>query len=360
MTGGTGRRRRRARVVAVAAAVATIGAAVAVATGFGWPESENADPTRGGLPPATAEVTRQTIVETRTESGELGYGDPIKVYGRLPGTVTALPAVGAKRDRGQVLYRVDDTPVVLLQGTIPAYRTLSTGVRGADVKQFEKNLHALGYRGFTVDETYSSSTASAVRKWQGDLGLRRTGTVESGRVAYATGAVRVDSLTAAVGEASQPGQAVLAYTGTTQVVTVELEMSDQRLARKGVGVEVILPDGKAVPGKVSRILTTITPAEGQNAAKTTLRVTVSVDDQQALAALAQATVTVGFTAARQENVLTVPVAALLALAEGGYGLQVVEESATRIIAVQTGLFAGGRVEVSGSELTEGMTVGMPA
>ncbi|GAB3139706.1 peptidoglycan-binding protein [Micromonospora sonneratiae] len=346
--------------MSVAAAVAAIGAAVAVTTGFGWPGSGDGDPARSSLPPATAQVTRQTLVETQTESGELGYGDTTKLYGRLPGTVTALPAVGATLSRGQVLYRVDDTPVVLLYGTMPAYRTLSTGAQGTDVKQFEKNLHALGYRGFTVDETYSASTASAVRKWQGDLGLPKTGTVEPGRISYATGAVRVDSLTAAVGDAGQPGTAVLAYTGTTQVVTVELEVSDQRLARKGAEVEVVLPDGRATSGKITRILTTIKPAEGQNATKTTLLVTVSVDDQQVLATLAQATVTVGFTAAQRENVLTVPVAALLALAEGGYGLQVVEESATRIVTVQTGLFAGGRVEVSGPGLTEGMTVGMPA
>ena len=58
--------------------------------------------------------------------------------------------------------------------------------------------------------------------------------------------------------------------------------------------------------------------------------------------------------------LTVPVAALLALAEGGYGVEVVDGSTSHYVAVETGLFAGGRVEVSGDGLAEGMTVGMPA
>ena len=79
-----------------------------------------------------------------------------------------------------------------------------------------------------------------------------------------------------------------------------------------------------------------------------------------LAGLDQATVQVDFTASKRENVLTVPVAALLALSEGGYGVQVVEGGKTRIIAVETGLFADGRVEVSGDGLREGMTVGMPS
>ncbi len=44
----------------------------------------------------------------------------------------------------------------------------------------------------------------------------------------------------------------------------------------------------------------------------------------------------------------------------GFGVEVVEGDATRHVPVTTGLFAGGRVEISGDGLTEGMTVGMPA
>jgi hypothetical protein len=55
------------------------------------------------------------------------------------------------------------------------------------------------------------------------------------------------------------------------------------------------------------------------------------------------------------------VAALLALAEGGYGVQVIEaDGTTRIVRVETGLFSGGKVEIAGDGLTEGMTVGMPS
>ena len=55
----------------------------------------------------------------------------------------------------------------------------------------------------------------------------------------------------------------------------------------------------------------------------------------------------------RENVLTVPVAALVALAEGGYGVRSSRARATRYVAVETGMFAGGRVEVSGDGLAEG-------
>jgi len=58
-------------------------------------------------------------------------------------------------------------------------------------------------------------------------------------------------------------------------------------------------------------------------------------------------------------VLTVPVAALLALSEGGYGVQVVSGGTSHIVAVQVGMFAGGRVEISGAGIDVGTLVGVP-
>ncbi|NUR72377.1 MAG: HlyD family efflux transporter periplasmic adaptor subunit [Hamadaea sp.] len=339
------------------AVLLAVGVAVIAAKGIGsGPSTAAADKT----PPATATVTRQTLVDSQTESGELGYGDSVQVNGKLPGTITALPAQGAMVRRGQPIYRVDNLPVVLLYGALPAYRALAAGAKGPDVKQFEQNLYALGYRGFTVDETFSASTTTAVKKWQKALGLSQTGVVDLGRIYYAPGPVRVDAQQAVVGDSTGPGQAVLNTTGSQKLVGVELAVAEQRLAKVGSAITLKLPDGKTVPGKIVRARTLIKPAEGNNSAKTVIKVSVAPDDQQALAAFDQATIDVGFTAGKRENVLTVPVAALLALAEGGYGVQVVEGSATRIVAVKTGLFADGRVEVTGDGLTEGTTVGMPS
>jgi hypothetical protein len=173
--------------------------------------------------------------------------------------------------------------------------------------------------------------------------------------------VRVDAQTAAVGDEAQPGKAVLDHTGTARVVTVDLAVSDQRLAVKDAAVSLTLPDGRKAAGKITRTRTVIDTGSGngQDEPETKIEVTVTVDDEAALSGLDQASVGVGFTASQRENVLTVPVGALLALAEGGYGVQIVDGAGTRIVAVQTGLFAGGRVEVSGDGLAEGATVGMP-
>ncbi|MGI9121181.1 MAG: hypothetical protein ACR2G7_13870 [Acidimicrobiales bacterium] len=54
-----------------------------------------------------------------------------------------------------------------------------------------------------------------------------------------------------------------------------------------------------------------------------------------------------------------PRQALVALAEGGYGLEVADGAARRYVRVETGLFAEGMVEVSGDGLAEGMRVVVP-
>nr|WP_229791436.1 peptidoglycan-binding domain-containing protein [Micromonospora fulviviridis] len=360
--GRSRRRRARTRLVVASAVVVAAAAGVTAAVAAGGRDGGTA--AAGGLPPATAEVTRQTLVDAESFDGELGYGATHHAAPRAGGTLTWLAATGAQVTRGKPLFAVDDAEVVLLYGKLPAYRTLGPGMSGADVRQFERNLAALGYSGFTADDEYTSATADAVRDWQEDLDLPETGRVELGRVVYAEGAVRVESHEAEPGDPAQPGQAVLSWTGTTRVVTVSLDVDDERLAKKGAKVTVSLPDGKEVAGTVADTETVIETgadggAGGQGEPETKIEVTVTVADPKALTGFDQASAKVAFTAAERRDVLTVPVAALLALAEGGYGVQLVEGASTRIVAVQTGLFAAGRVEVSGAGLAEGATVGMP-
>lgn len=359
---GRWRRGGRIRAVAVATTVAVaVAAGVAAAVGFGGDNPDTA--TASTLPPATAQITRQTLVDSEIADGELGYGETRSVASRRSGTVTSLAVAGARVTRGKPLYSLDNAKVVLLYGSLPAYRTLRSGEAGGDVAQFERNLRTLGYDGFTVDDEYTLSTAAAVEEWQEDLGLDETGRVELGQVVYAAGEVRVDSHEAEVGDVVQPGGRVLTYTATARVVTVTLDMDDQRLAKRGGKVTVTLPDGKDAAGTIATVQTVIETGEsttgGQDEPETKIEVTVTAADPKALAGFDSASVKVAFTAAERANVLTVPVAALLALAEGGYGLQLVDGQATRIVAVRTGLFAAGRVEVSGDGLVEGATVGMP-
>jgi peptidoglycan hydrolase-like protein with peptidoglycan-binding domain len=318
-----------------------------------WPTSQPSAATTSSA--KTGTITKQTLADTKSVSGTLGYGTSTTVTNRVDGTITALADEGSVVKRGQVLYRVDDEPIVLLQGTLPAYRPLRPGVEGADVKQLEQNLKALGYTGFTVDETYNAATAAAVKKWQKKLGLTQTGMVEPGRVVYQPGPIRVEARQASVGAPAQPGEAVLKVTGTDRVVTVKLATTDQRLAKKNAKVTLTLPDGSTKDGTITKVQT-IVEAEGQNDV-TKIEVTIAMP---AVTGFDSASVDTAFTASVRENVLTVPVAALLALAEGGYGVEVVTSAGSHLIAVETGLFASGRVEISGPDVSEGLTVGLPS
>jgi len=327
--------------------------------------------TQAKLPPATAEVTRTTLVETKTLTGTLGYGDPVPVGAAGEGTLTWIAPIGSTVKRGEPLFKIDERPVVALYGAVPLYRPLRNGVVGVDVKQLEENLSGLGYKGFTVDDKFTASTTAAVRAWQTNLGLPVTGTVGPGQVVFTPGPVRVAAQIARVGAPAgrgEGGATVLSYTGTTRLVTVDLKVADQALAVTGGKVTVTIPGGKRVDGTITKVGTVAKAQDGTEApsgqgtppaADARIAVIVDIADQNALGTLEAAPVDVDFVSQKREGVLTVPVAALLALPEGGYGVEIVEGSTTRIAAVKPGLFAAGRVEINGDGIEAGMKVGMP-
>ncbi|HEX2314061.1 MAG TPA: peptidoglycan-binding protein [Thermomonospora sp.] len=341
-------------LLVLAGGAVVIGGAGFAAVGFGGAEDEG--PSRGTLPPATATVEKTTLIETEEVEGTLGYGDERTLSGAGGGTLTSLAGEGRTVSRGQTVYKVDTDPVPLLYGKLPLYRTLQEGVEGSDVLQLERNLQALGYTGFTVDKTFSSATAQAVLDWQEDLGVEETGRIERGAVVIAGSAIRVAEHKKAVGDpASGP---LLTYTGTTRVVTVDLEVDKQNLAKKGAEVTVDVPGGEPVKGRISRVGTVATQGSEEEGTAT-IEVTISLSGDKDLGSLDQAPVEVRLTADRRHDVLAVPVAALLALSDGGYGVQVVEGSAVRTVSVEVGMFADGLVEVTGNGLAEGMKVGIP-
>uniref|UniRef100_UPI000DE3843B peptidoglycan-binding protein n=1 Tax=Nonomuraea lactucae TaxID=2249762 RepID=UPI000DE3843B len=328
-------------------------AVAAAAVGFGGTGSGTAGAGAVRTPPATAKVTRTTLTETKTVDGTLGYGDTVTVTAKAQGTITWLPPEGATVTRGKAVYSVDADRRPLLYGTTPLYRTLQDGVEGKDVELLERNLRKLGYTGFDVDDTYTWATREAVEDWQDDLGLDVTGKVEPGDVVVADGPLRVAEHKTAVGQtATGP---VLTASGTTRQVLVNLDVADAHLVKRGMKATVELPGGSTVKGRIVRVGKVATQTGEGNETATTIEVEVSVTGVGRTFDAAPVEVTI--VAAQREDVLAVPVGALLALAEGGYGVQVVEGASTRYAAVETGMFADGKVEVDG--VPEGATVAVP-
>jgi peptidoglycan hydrolase-like protein with peptidoglycan-binding domain len=344
------------RTALVTGSAVLVGAAAVATIGFGGHDSP--PPFQDtGLPPVAVPVTRTTLTQTQDVNGTLGYGTSTPVVASGQGTITWLPEPGAVIDRGQPVCKRDDLPVPLFIGSLPLYRELRSGLTGDDVKEVEENLAALGYTGFTVDNSYTAATASAVRRWQQDLGLPLNGTLGPAGVVVAPAAIRVASVAAHAGDPA--GGQLLTYTGTTRIVQIALPVTLQTLVRPGIAATITLPDAKTVQGMVATV-GSVAVAGRQQGDPATIDVTVTVADQTALGTLDQAPVTVKLVSATVQDVLTVPVAALTVLADGRYGVQVVTGSTSQVLPVELGMFAGGRVQVSGAGITEGTQVGVPS
>ena len=363
-TAEAGRRPVRRRVLVGAAGgfgvLALLGAgAAAVGLGDGGSDPPAARPAM-----ATAPVTRMTLVETKAVQGTVGYADPVPLACKLPGTLTWLPAVGTVLRRGDAAFRVDDQPVTVLFGGVPAYRSMTVGTVGPDVAQLERNLAALGYTGFTVDDTFSAATAIAVRGWQKKLGVSETGQVDPARIVFIAAEIRVAEQKARPGDSTGTGGALLMVTGTKRIVNALMDAADRGLVRRGTRVTVRLPHGKSTQGKVLAVADDKAgSAEGQGdsgSGSGKVAVSVTVADQRAFAAYGEGPVDVILLVGKRPDVLTVPVVALLPLAAGGYGVEVVTGTTSRVLAVETGMFAAGRVEISGPGLAEGTLVVVPS
>ena len=364
----------------------------------------------GGSRLPTAPVVRTDLTNTVQVSGALGFAGSYTVANQMTGTAyTALPAPGQVVRRGHRLYEVDGSPVILLYGARPAWRDLYLGVTpGPDVAQLDANLIALGYATpatLAVSDTFTAATSFAVQRWQAALGLTVTGVVPAGQAAYAPGPLRVASLDVTLGTAAQPGTAVLAATSARPVVSAALPVSEEYLVRRGDRVSVTLPDGTStVPGVVTAIARVAStgpggagePSPGQAApggaapggaapggaapggaapggaapggaagsgpggSGDAVQLTVRLAHPRAAGGLDQAPVTVNIVSARAHSVLAVPVSALVALAGGGYAVQVVTHGVPHLAGVRTGLFSSSLVQVSGAGLRAGLRVEVPA
>lgn len=332
----------------------------------------HAKPARGGnaADAATATVARRSLSARTSLNGTLGYAGDYAVAGSSHGTITWLPAVGQVIHQGEVLYRVDGKPVVLLYGSTPVYRALAQGntaadVSGADVAQLNRDLVALGYASRDdldpSSDEFSWATKVAVKALQKHLGVTQTGQLDLGQVVFLPTAARVTSLPATLG--GPAGGPVLKASSTSRQVTVNLDAAQQSQIKVGDRVTITLPNGRATPGRVTSVGKVASAPAAGSGSSPTVEVDVTPTDAAATGTLDKAPVQVEVVTATAPGALVVPVNALLALAGGGYAVEVVAPDGThRLVPVSLGLFddAAGMVQVTGSELAAGQHVVVPA
>jgi Putative peptidoglycan binding domain len=398
-SGGRARGRGRWVAAGVVAVVIVAGLVVAGARGaFSGSGSPSAGAAASAYRTATATVARRSLVSQTPVDATLGYAGSWDVVNQATGTFTALPAAGQVVREGQVIYHVSGAPVVLLYGSVPAWRDLSEALTGPDVTELNAALVKLGYASAAALgprsgwDYFSAETAYALGLLQSHLGLTVTGTLPLGQAVFLPGAARITGpgTTTVLGAAAAPGTAVLTATSTSPVVSIALDAGQQTEVKKGDKVSITLPNGTTTPGVISSVGTVATSStagsggsggsggaggsggpggagdsgSSSGSGSATITVLVSLTDPKAAGGLDQAPVTVEITTGSASNALVVPVTALLAQPGGKYQVEQVTGGGGHhhLVPVTPGIFddISGLVQVTGTTLAVGDHVVVPA
>jgi len=325
--------------------------------------------------PNTAPVQQGKLSAVVSQDGTLTYaarpdGSPYSVINQAQGVYTELPEIGDRVDCGDVLYRVDEHPVLLLCGAVPAYRALQAGDAGPDVRALNDNLHELGYdakadvRIEPAESGFTVKTEKALEVLQRSKGLHVTGALASADAVFLPQPVRISRVSVEPGEPARPGAPILSATSDALHVQVDFEPSQQGQVQTGDRAQITLPGSTVVTGKVLGFgrIAEAPAGQGGSPAEATIPTYIGLDDPGKARGLDRAPVQVDITTAGVESALSVPVTALVGKAGGGFAVEVVRASGRReLVAVTVGLFdtGGGRVQVEG-DLRAGDRVVVPS
>jgi hypothetical protein len=307
--------------------------------------------------PRLADVVVTDLAETSTYDGTLGRttGDPVIV--RRAGTVTAVPEPGTVVGDGDVLVWIDNEPVVVLLGDLPAWRSMGEGSEGADVAQLEQALDRLGFDAedeLAVDDEFTARTGELFADLLVAGGGSDRETVGLGDVVFLPEPIRVDEVLVNVGDPINPGVPVVSISSDDVSITFGLPTTEQGVIGVGSVVEVEMPNGTDTTATVDSISTVAT--RGEPGTEATFEVTLTLDDPAVAAGIDEAPVEITIVTESVEGVTAVPVTALLALVEGGYAVELEDG---RLVGVDPGFYADGMVEITSDELAAGDRVVVP-
>jgi hypothetical protein len=300
----------------------------------------NTEPVRLGE--LSALVSQDGVLTHRARAD----GSPYFAINQARGTYTMLPEPGDEVHCGDVLYRVDEVPVMLLCGRVPAYRDLHQGDAGQDVRQLNHHLHQQG-------SVFTTRTEAALAVLQHHLGFAVTGELGLGDAVFLPEPVRISRVTAELGGIARPGAPVVQATSDTLAVQVELDPSQLGEVKRGDRARITLPGHVSVTGRVDGFGRVVQPdaGQGKSVASATIPAYVGLDRPARARGLDEAPVQVDITTKGVANALSVPVTAVVGRSGGGYAVEVVRDDGRhQLVAVRLGLFdtTAGRVQVQGS------------
>lgn len=377
------------RKTGVRAALITVGLVLALGLGaFAArslaPAAEAPEPPTP--PTARAEITSGPMTAETTTRGKLRPVVQRDVVATSGGVITELPAADALLVPGTVAHRIDTKPVVVMAGSMPAWRDFAVGMTpGPDVRQLEENLRTFGYLDAEPSEDFTWHTKWAVRSWQRDLGLPAQDSLSKDLIMFAAEPLRVGAFEHQVGERVDAGAKVYRASGAAMEVAATIRPADAELAPVGTAVTVEFPGGTSAEGTVTSVgaAEEQKPEAGAEAGGTgevLIPIVVTFADQSAAAGLSLVSVSLRFSTVVRDDVLTVPVDALIPIEDDEFAVELPAATGTagahggsrashttdgsgsskrQLIPVEVGAFASGLVEISGEGIRAGLEVTVP-
>jgi hypothetical protein len=340
-----------------------------------------------------SEVTfRGNVVETNP----ISITPPTIGAGELPVVTGNYVKTGDKVNLGSVLLAISDQPIILMQGTIPAFRNMQYQDQGPDIAELQNNLVELGFS-IGNDQTglYGIDTAKAVKELFSSLGFqpnmsefsipntsKSSGkTTKANSTSKATGAViqnssgQSDTLvplaTVPLGEIvflpnlptyvisdktslgeklvgiSQEGNTGLITLGSDNLsVTGQVSSLDGQSLR--VGMEATLADNitnKKWPAKITKI-SQATSQGNSGIPEVNVSLSPSATNTLPQSELGNNLQVILTTASTSHPVFVVPIAAVYARQNGSSFITVIKHNHPINIKINVGLDVSGNVEVT--------------
>ena len=334
-------------------------------------------------PPTEAELLQATRALNSAKEQRLALDEPPTEAELLQATRSLNSAVSsldmALQDRKDLVEGYSAS--LLMFGDLSVWRDMKEGIApGEDINQLQLNLIALGYgttETLEMDSIFDPNTAAAIMKLQSDLNLISSGEIGFGEIIFAPGTSMVNSSSTLpnIGEkiktsvelfsltpiekiSTQIGSdgAISIASKSLQKIEIQVDVADQNLVLKGSEVEIELPDESTIVGIVHEVGSfAVVPQDGDPF----LEVSIAVEGSTEYFKWTGAVVTVNATKELAKGVLASPVNGLLALLSGGYALEILTETGTTLVPVETGIYADGWVEINGSGLQPGTEIIVP-
>lgn len=249
-------RRNRGSMAWFVALVAAFGLGAASGSYIlGRPTATVASPT-----PQTIVVRAGTLSRSVRSLATADWSTVRRLYAPASGIVTEAVSSPGFLHAGDILMRINERPLVVVPGEIPAYRPLEAGLEGRDVAALQRYL---GQAGFVVDaalERFTAVTAAAVRAWQRSLGLPPTGVVRLGDVLFVP-PEGFEGPTRWVGEVATgatiaAGTPIIEVLSRQPVLSMELGSAAPSQLVPGLRGEALFPNGSHRPVVLAAIEST--------------------------------------------------------------------------------------------------------